>query len=104
QALQRGHEVTLLVEPDGELAETLAFAVGSQVPVLDAAHEISRRLEQDPSELLVVLGPDVDLSMASDLAEELRVARPQVGVVLLRRRVDVAVMGDALRSCIRGDV
>lgn len=93
--------MTLMVEPDAELAETLAFAVGSQVTVLDAVHEVSRRLEQDPSELLVVLGPDVDLSMASDLAEDLRVTRPQVGVVLLRRRVDVAVMGHALRSGIR---
>jgi pilus assembly protein CpaE len=93
--------VTLLVEPDAELAETLAFAVGSQVTVLDAVHEVSRRLEQDPLELLVVLGPDIDQSMASALAEDLRVTRPHIGVILLRRRVDVAVMGHALRSGIR---
>jgi pilus assembly protein CpaE len=93
--------VTLLVEPVHEVAETLAFAVGSEVVVLDTTNEVARRLEQDPAELLVVLGPGVDQALAFGLAEDLRLTRPHVGVVLLRRRVDVAVMRQALRSGIR---
>jgi pilus assembly protein CpaE len=93
--------MTLLIEPDAELAETLVFTMGSQVTVLDATHEVARRVEQDASEVLVVLGPGVDQSLAFGLAEDLRVTRPHVGVVLLRRRVDIAVMGQALRSGIR---
>jgi pilus assembly protein CpaE len=93
--------VTLLVEPDPAGAETLAFGIGGDVVVLEAAHEVTRRLEQDPSELLVVLGPGVDQSTALGLAEDLRLSRPHVGVVLLRRRVDVIVMGLALRAGVR---
>jgi pilus assembly protein CpaE len=90
-----------LVEQEPELAKTLAFAIGGQVTVIDAAHEVVRRLEQDPAELLVVLGPHVEQSLAFGLAEDLRLNRPHVGVVLLRRRVDVVVMGHALRAGIR---
>jgi pilus assembly protein CpaE len=93
--------VTLLVEPDPAGAETLAFGIGGDVVVLEAAHEVTRRLEQDPSELLVVLGPGVDQGTALGLAEDLRLSRPHVGVVLLRRRVDVIVMGLALRAGVR---
>jgi pilus assembly protein CpaE len=93
--------MTLLVEPNPELAQTLAFAVGGQVTVIDAVHEVTRQLEQDPSELLVVLGPQVEQSLAFGLAEDLRLNRPHVGVVLLRRRVDVVIMGHALRAGVR---
>jgi pilus assembly protein CpaE len=93
--------VTVLVEPDPATAETLAFAVGGDVTTVEAAHEVLRRLEQDPSELLVVIGPDVEQSAALGLAEDLRLNRPHVGVVLLRRRVDVVVMGHALRAGVR---
>jgi pilus assembly protein CpaE len=93
--------VTLLVEPDPAQAETLSFAIGGEVTVLDGVHEVNRRFEQDPAELLVVLGPEVEQSMALGLAEDLRLKRPHVGVVLLRRRVDVVVMGYALRAGIR---
>jgi pilus assembly protein CpaE len=93
--------VTLLVEPDVGVAETLAFGIGGEVTVVEAAHEAPRRLEQDPSELLVVLGPDVDQTVALGLAEDLRLTRPHVGVILLRHRVDVVVMGHALRAGVR---
>jgi pilus assembly protein CpaE len=93
--------MTVLVEPEAALAETLAFAIGGAVTVLDGVHEVNRRLEQEPGELLVVLGPNVEQSLAFGLAEDLRLNRPYVGVVLLRRRVDVAVMGHALRTGVR---
>jgi pilus assembly protein CpaE len=93
--------MTVLVEPEAGLAETLAFAIGGTVAVLDGVHEVNRRLEQEPGELLVVLGPDIEQSLAFGLAEDLRLNRPYVGVVLLRRRVDVIVMGHALRAGIR---
>lgn len=93
--------MTLLVEPDPAQAETLSFAIGGQVTILEGVHEVSRRFETEPGELLVVLGPDIEQSMAFDVAQDLRLNRPHVGVVLLRRRVDVVVMGHALRAGVR---
>ena len=50
---------------------------------------------------LVIIGPEVDLEQACDLAEVARLDRPELGVILLRRRVDVTVLSQALRSGVR---
>jgi len=93
--------VTLLVEPDAGTAETLAFAVGTDVRVLESVAEVSRRLDESPGELLVVVGPGVEASLAFGLASGLQLDRPHVGLVLVRQRVDVALLGQALRAGVR---
>ncbi len=93
--------MTLLFEPDAPFAENIRFAIGGEVRVVDSVPLLNRSLEEDPGELLVVIGPDVDLTAALALTAELRVHRQHVGVVLLRRRVDVAVLSQALRAGVR---
>ena len=46
-------------------------------------------------------GPAVDLEAAAALADTLRVTRPAVSVILIRRRVDTSVLAEALRSGMR---
>ena len=60
-----------------------------------------RTLEDAPRENLVIIGPDVDMQSACDLSEAVRVHRAEVGVILLRRRLDVSVLGQALRAGVR---
>ena len=48
-----------------------------------------------------MLGPSVDQVDAGALAETMRVTRPSLGVVLVRRRIDTAVLTDALRAGVR---
>ena len=48
-----------------------------------------------------MLGPTVDLEAAAALADTLRVTRPAVSVILIRRRVDTSVLAEALRSGMR---
>ena len=61
----------------------------------------SRVLTADHSERLVIIGPDVDLEHACDLSEITRVDRPEVGIILLRRRLDVTMLAQALRAGVR---
>jgi pilus assembly protein CpaE len=49
----------------------------------------------------IVLGPSIDQVDVFSLAEELRVTRPSLGVVMVRRRIDTAVLSDAIRSGVR---
>ena len=49
----------------------------------------------------MLIGPDVDMDAACTFAELCRVERPELGVLLLRRRIDVAVLGQALRAGVR---
>jgi len=93
--------MAILLEPDPNSADALRVAISGDVMVVDTGHAIHRALEQDPQELLVVIGIGYDLAAALELAAEYRVHRPEVGVVLLRRRVDVTVLGEALRAGVR---
>jgi pilus assembly protein CpaE len=60
-----------------------------------------RHVADDRGELLLVVGPDVDQGSALELAEQLRIERPEIGVVLMRRRLDVTVLAHALRAGVR---
>jgi pilus assembly protein CpaE len=91
----------ILLEPDPNSADTMGLAITGDVTVVESGHAVHRALEQDPDELLVVIGTGFDLAAALDLATEYRVHRPEVGFVLLRRRVDVTVLGQALRAGVR---
>ena len=68
---------------------------------VETAQLVTRALATDVSEMLVVVGPDIDTQAACDLAAQVRLERPGVGVVLLRRRPEIAVLAQALRSGIR---
>jgi pilus assembly protein CpaE len=52
-------------------------------------------------EATVVLGPSIDLAEACKLAESLRLHRPLIGVILVRRVVDTDVLAEAMRAGIR---
>lgn len=92
--------MTILWDSDASAAERYDFAVGQNIRVETQA-AMMRALEENPSEELVVIGPDVDMDSACQFSELCRVERPQLGVLLLRRRLDVVVLAQALRSGIR---
>jgi len=93
--------VTLLwdLDPDGDAR--YSFALGQTPTRLTTAAQVARSLTADRSLSLVVIGPDIDLASACDLAEYERVENPDVGVVLLRHRLDVPTLTEALKSGIR---
>jgi len=93
--------MTILWDGDPAAAETYHFAVSDRIEVVAVAQTVSRALATNPQELLVIVGPEVDLRAASSLAEQVRIERPEVGVILLRRRLDVAVLAQALRAGFR---
>lgn len=93
--------MTILWDSDPAAAETYHFAVSDRIEVAEVANTVTRKLAANPLEMLVIVGPDVDLEAASSLAEQVRSERPEVSVILLRRRLDVAILGQALRAGFR---
>jgi pilus assembly protein CpaE len=90
--------MTAIVDLDPTTAETLRAALGPECQVLPSLDALRRHLETHFAEDAVVLGPTVDLGAAMGLAESMRVVRPSLAVILVRRRVDTAVLTDSLRS------
>ncbi len=92
--------MTVVCDLNPTTAETLAAAVGdaAMLPSLDA---LRRALEENPTEDVVVLGPSIDQVGALRLAEGMRMSRPSLGVILVRRRIDTSLLAEALRCGVR---
>ena len=87
--------MTAIVDTDRSAAEMLHGALGPETVVLTSLEALRQHLDSNPADDVVVLSSAVDLYSALALAESLRVSRPSLGVVLLRRRVDTSVLHDA---------
>ena len=93
--------MTAIVDFDATGANTLHSALGTDALVLPNLDALRRHIDTHLGEDAIVVGANVDLESALDLAGQLRVTRPSLGVVLVRRRVDTSVLGDALRAGVR---
>ncbi len=93
--------MAILLSSDRESAAQYTYAIDGAVKVVETWPLLTKELADQPQEVLVVIGPDAPLEPALSFAEAQRLARPALGVVLLRRRLDVTVLGSALRAGIR---
>jgi pilus assembly protein CpaE len=93
--------VIILWDPSPSAGERYRFALGGDAQVLTAAPLVSRALHDNPNVTEIVIGPDVELEQACDLAESARLDRPELGVIMLRHRLDVTALAEALRSGVR---
>lgn len=93
--------MTVIVDLDPTAAETLRTALGDDAHVLASVDALRHHLDANPSEDVVVLGSTVDLHTALGIAENMRLSRPSLGVVLVRRRIDTSILAEALRAGVR---
>ncbi|MGZ4436333.1 MAG: AAA family ATPase, partial [Nocardioidaceae bacterium] len=91
----------IIVENSSANADLFTTVTGTDSRVVGNLDELKRLLATTPEEYAVVLGPAVDLEAGAALADTLRVTRPAVSVILIRRRVDTSVLAEALRSGMR---
>jgi len=93
--------MTCIVEFDSRSAAGLQSTLGAETVVFTDLTSMRTHLAATPAEHLVVVGPSVDLSAALELAEHMRVHRPTLGVVLVRRRLETSLLAESLRAGIR---
>jgi pilus assembly protein CpaE len=93
--------MTILYEPSRQVAQHFAMLVGGDVRTAGTVDEVHALLEEDPDEQLVLFGPNTPMTEAVGMAARQRLARPTLGVVVLRHQLDVAVLGEAIRSGVR---
>ena len=82
-------------------ADRFRFTLADDVAVVENSVKLDQYLESHPEEDLIVIGPDVTMAVACEVAETYRLRRPYLGVVLMRRRMEVSTMTEALRAGIR---
>jgi len=92
--------MTTICDLDSVVATELSSAVG-EAAVVTSLEALRQHLEGDPAEDTVVLGPTVDQSAAFRIADQMRIWRPSLGVVLVRQRVDSGLLAEAMRAGVR---
>lgn len=93
--------MTAIVEQDPVIVDLLRSTLGVTATVLVSPEAVDAHLATHPGEDVLVLGPSVDDDAAARIAGHNRIARPHLGVVLVRPSVDNAVLADAMRSGVR---
>src|SRR5579859_3683371 len=92
--------VSILCEPEAA-APGRRESIGDDVRAADSLAQATQMLEHDPGEILVVIGAETAADEALAFAAKLRLARPAVGVVLMRDKIDVNLLSRALQSGVR---
>jgi len=92
--------VPILCEPRAS-ADHFIRSIDGNVVAADSLVVAAALLDRDPTETLVVIGPDAQSSEALAFASALRVTRPAAGVILVRDQVDVSLLTRALQAGVR---
>ncbi|SNT54809.1 pilus assembly protein CpaE [Asanoa hainanensis] len=93
--------MTILFEPSRQWSAHLTTLLGAGVHAVGEVADLRRLLADLPGEPLVVVGPGAPASVALEVAAQQRLLRPALGVVLLRERLDLETMSQALRAGVR---
>lgn len=91
----------VLVEQDPALVDLLLAAMPAGSQSVATSERGLAWLDQHADEYVVAFGPSVDFSVAIATAEDLRIRRPTVSVVLVRDHYDTDVLTRAMHAGIR---
>lgn len=91
----------VIVEADSASVPLLLAALPTGSHSVASVDRMYAWLDQHPDEYVVVLGPSLDLDAALESAEELRIKRPTVSVVLVREQFDTDVLARSMHAGVR---
>lgn len=91
----------VIVEADSASVPVLLAALPTGSHSVASVDRMYAWLDQHPDEYVVVLGPSLDLDAALECAEELRIKRPTVSVVLVREQFDTDVLARSMHAGVR---
>ncbi len=93
--------MTFILTDSSDESQRYQFTLGEAVVVTTSTYELYDLVKDNPDEQVIIIGPNVKMETARVVAEHFRVVRPSLGVILIRARLDVTTMSEALRSGIR---
>lgn len=91
----------VLVEVDAGAVATLQRAMPAGSHAVASTDRMQAWLDQHPGEYVAALGPSVPFDLALSTAEDLRVNRPTVSVVLVREQFDTEMLTRAMHAGVR---
>lgn len=93
--------MSVIYSTDSSISQRIKLVLGAGAEVVRTTAELRHNLELNPGRQLVVIGQDIALETALDLAREHRTSQPALGFVLLRNRLEVGMLSAALQAGMR---
>ena len=93
--------MSVIYSTDSSISQRIQLVLGAGAEVVRSTAELRHNLELNPGRQLVVIGQDIALETALDLAREHRTSQPALGFVLLRNRLEVGLLSAALQAGMR---
>lgn len=93
--------MTLILGDVSRDVDKFRLTLDANATIVGNAQALYGHLDGHPDEDLVVLTASTSMAVAAAIAERYRVERPTLGVVLIRARVEMSVMAEALKAGIR---
>lgn len=93
--------MAIILTESAEDAKRYEFSLGEKAIVTNTEYGLKEAVSENPAERLIIVGADIKLDLACRVAEGYRLERPELGVVLVRKRLEINVLTDALRAGIR---
>lgn len=93
--------MTIILTDSEDQSPRYAFTLGEIAKITTSTYELYDSVSADESEQLIIIGPNVKMEVAKVVAEHFRTARPTLGVILIRQRLEVGVLSEAIRAGIR---
>jgi MinD-like ATPase involved in chromosome partitioning or flagellar assembly len=94
----KGVTVTILCEPDQEVADVLTTFISGDVRTVASLPVAALALDADPRRTLVVVGAGLELDQALQFATQLRLAKLAAAVILLRESPDADLLAQAAEA------
>lgn len=93
--------MTILLSENLQSSERFKMTLGDSTVVIRNGRELRDYLQNHPEELLVVIGPEFTLDDATQVVDYYRATRPTLGFILIRSRLEVGTMAQAMQSGVR---
>ncbi|HLZ07920.1 MAG TPA: P-loop NTPase [Chloroflexota bacterium] len=96
--------MTILCEADEETAESLRTVLDGSVQTVDDLPAAALTISLDPAQDVIVVGSDVGIDDVLSFSDQVRIERPNVKVILVRREIDAEIASAAAGVGIRAVV
>jgi pilus assembly protein CpaE len=83
---------------NGAEVERFKFSLGEEIIPIGSINEITDQLENNEGIRIVLIGPDVKLQDALQLAELIQLRFIGRSTILIRRKLDVSILSEAIRA------
>jgi len=93
--------MTVILGENLQAAERFRLTLGAETTVVPNPRELLDYIDLNPRENLIIVAPEISFNVAAEISKHFRSIRPSLGVVLIRNRLEVSILSQAMQAGIR---